>query len=85
MLARVKKALTNRGRKIIEILRNDGGWLTRSALADALGMDGLSHHDRDILARLDKAGYIEVDSRMRKVGSLFAEYIYRATDKPVDD
>ena len=75
--------LTQRGIKMVEILRNRGGWVTRNDIAEDLKKRVLSHHDREILDRLAKAGYIKIDKHIRD--DMVAEYIYQATDKTIED
>lgn len=75
--------LTTRGIKIVQILRKRGGWITRNDIAEDLNKRVLSHHDREILDRLAKAGYIKIDKHIRD--DMVAEYLYQATDKPIED
>jgi transcription initiation factor IIE alpha subunit len=75
--------LTTRGKKIVEILRKRGDWMTRNEIADSLNLRSLSYHDRDILDRLQEAGYIVIDKHIRD--DMVAEYIYQATNKQIED
>lgn len=77
------KGLTRRGINIVEVLRQHGGWMTRNEIAEALHKRALGYHDRDILERLQEAGYIKIDKHIRD--DMVAEYLYQATDKPLED
>lgn len=87
MLQMAKKqnpeGLTRRGINIVQILQKRGGWMTRNEIADSLNRRSLSYHDRDILERLQEAGYIKIDKHIRD--DMVAEYLYQATDKPIED
>jgi hypothetical protein len=77
------EGLTKRGIKIVEILRKRGGWMTRNEIADELNLRSLSYHDRDILDRLQEAGYVVIDKHIRD--DMVAEYIYQSTNKNFED
>jgi hypothetical protein len=72
------EGLTKRGIKI-----ERGGWMTRNEIADELNLRSLSYHDRDILDRLQEAGYVVIDKHIRD--DMVAEYIYQSTNKNFED
>lgn len=60
--------MTELSEKMIETLRQHGGWITRKQLAGALGRPGqLTPYDIDLLEGMVKAGLIECENRLTGV------------------
>lgn len=70
--------MTTLAEKLLEILRDNGGWMTRKELAHELGRprDYFVAYDTDVLEGLVNAGLVERDDRL--VGAVKTVKYYRA-------
>lgn len=71
--------ITGRGAELLAILRGKPDqWMNRVELSEAIRKRALSPNDRNWLARLERAGLIEVQERPRPGAPRGSEYVYRA-------
>jgi predicted transcriptional regulator len=77
------KPLTEHERKLLAVLRANGGWMARQAIAYALHRGHLSSHSSEALNNMAAAGLVEVRFTPNEKGS--QRYEYRAIPPPADN
>lgn len=61
---------------LLDVLKSDGGWMTRGELAAALGISQMYPYYLERLEWMEDKGYIEIDTRTRGLAQKY--FVYRA-------
>jgi predicted transcriptional regulator len=59
----VQLPITLRASKLLDVLKKNGGWMSRAQIAHETGKRVLSPHDKELLERLIQVGLVEKHQR----------------------